>query len=315
MTTYNGAEYLEQQLNSFLSQTRRPDEVVVVDDGSTDGTVDILRIFSARAPFGVRIYENETNIGFVKNFERAISYTDGDILFLSDQDDVWFPNKIEVVLSVLSDNSKLLSVTNDQMITDSKLNPSGVTKMANLKNLGLPSNVMITGCCTAIRSEMKKMVLPIPDKCESHDGWIASVADLYDARVMLDDVLQYYRRHERNASQSQISRSGRLSKFDGLFRIDRQKIRSQLLVEISVARQLESRVRGELGAWGGEMFSDMTIRNARQLATGEVRKLERRQALRLQRHPFRIVFMLMALARGDYAGHYTWRNVLKDFLA
>src|SRR4051812_29809463 len=95
MATYNGAEFIRDQLRSLALQKRLPDELVVSDDGSTDDTVDILEAFAETAPFPVRISVNRENLGFTRNFERAILGCGGDIIYICDQDDVWFPNKIQ----------------------------------------------------------------------------------------------------------------------------------------------------------------------------------------------------------------------------
>src|SRR5215217_2190591 len=96
MATYNGAGYLQEQLESFLSQTRQPDELIVCDDGSGDATLDILERFRQSVPFAVQIHRNETRLGFTKNFEKALLKCSGDLVFLSDQDDVWFAPKVAV---------------------------------------------------------------------------------------------------------------------------------------------------------------------------------------------------------------------------
>jgi glycosyltransferase involved in cell wall biosynthesis len=97
LAAYNGARYLQEQLDSLAAQRRLPDELVVVDDASSDGTVGILERFRATAPFEVKVHRNTANLGYSANFEVAISRCTGDIIFMSDQDDVWFPEKIEAV--------------------------------------------------------------------------------------------------------------------------------------------------------------------------------------------------------------------------
>ena len=94
LCTYNGAQYLPDQLESIVAQTRLPDELVVGDDHSTDDTVNILEDFAAGAPFPVRLHVNETNLGVVKNFEATILRCQGNLTALCDQDDVWLRNKV-----------------------------------------------------------------------------------------------------------------------------------------------------------------------------------------------------------------------------
>ncbi len=101
MATYNAAKYLQEQLDSFLYQSRQPDELMVCDDGSTDGTLEVLETLRRQAPFAVHVYRNETSLGCTKHFERAMSFCAGDIIVLSDQDDVWFFNKIDTMVATL----------------------------------------------------------------------------------------------------------------------------------------------------------------------------------------------------------------------
>src|SRR6266849_5683432 len=100
MCTYNGARFLSEQLESIAAQTRVPDELVVCDDGSTDETVEIIKAFVERAPFAVRLEINANNLGSTKNFEKAIGLCQGEIIALADQDDVWYPKKLELLESV-----------------------------------------------------------------------------------------------------------------------------------------------------------------------------------------------------------------------
>src|ERR687894_3003245 len=95
MCTYNGARFVAEQLASVAAQTRPPDELVVCDDGSTDETCRLVEEFAARAPFPVRLFVNERNLGSTRNFGRAVALCEGDLVALSDQDDVWHPEKLE----------------------------------------------------------------------------------------------------------------------------------------------------------------------------------------------------------------------------
>ncbi|HEV2835287.1 MAG TPA: glycosyltransferase, partial [Pyrinomonadaceae bacterium] len=92
--TYNGAVYLKEQLESIAAQTRTPDELVISDDQSTDDTLRLIEEFAATAGFPVPLSVNESNLGTAKNFEKAISLCRGDVILLSDQDDVWHSDKL-----------------------------------------------------------------------------------------------------------------------------------------------------------------------------------------------------------------------------
>src|SRR5258708_37621369 len=99
MCTYNGARFLPEQLESIAAQTKLPDELVVCDDRSTDGSVEIIRSFAQRAPFEIRLDINANNLGSTKNFEKAIGLCQGEIIALADQDDVWCPQKLSRIAS------------------------------------------------------------------------------------------------------------------------------------------------------------------------------------------------------------------------
>ena len=98
MATYNGERFIGEQLESFLTQTILPTELVVTDDGSTDATLDIVASFAARAPFPVRIERNAENLGYQTNFMKAARLCSSDIIAFCDQDDIWLPRKIEICL-------------------------------------------------------------------------------------------------------------------------------------------------------------------------------------------------------------------------
>ena len=113
MATYNGARYLRAQLQSFVDQTRQPDELIIKDDCSTDGTETIVREFGKTAPFKVEFHRNQQNLGYCGNFNAALMRATGDLVFLSDQDDVWFPEKIEHMIGVAERHPEALVVMND----------------------------------------------------------------------------------------------------------------------------------------------------------------------------------------------------------
>ena len=99
MCTYNGAQFIEEQLRSILDQTFHVEEVVVCDDRSVDETVAIIERVAKETSIPIHIHINETNLGCARNFEKAISLCNGDVIFLSDQDDIWMPNKVETIVN------------------------------------------------------------------------------------------------------------------------------------------------------------------------------------------------------------------------
>ena len=123
MCTYDGERFLQDQLVSISSQSRLPDEMVVCDDNSSDETWSILCSFSKSAPFPVRLIRNERNLGVVENFEKALRLTSGDVVFLSDQDDVWRIDKIERISEHFETNPATGMVITDAEMVDENLSP------------------------------------------------------------------------------------------------------------------------------------------------------------------------------------------------
>jgi len=211
LCTFNGEKYLKEQLQSFAAQTRLPDEVVVCDDCSSDKTVKIIRDFAACASFPVRLYANETNLRSTKNFEKAISLCEGDIILLSDQDDVWHKNKLEKFTDAFEIDEQVGLVFCDGELVDENLISLNISswqalqfdkKKQNLVKNGdglaviLDGNV-VSGCMMAFRAKYKDLLLPIPNDIQGviHDHWIALLM-LTVAKVnLIPERLVKYRQH------------------------------------------------------------------------------------------------------------------------
>lgn len=212
MATYNGGQYLREQLDSFLAQTRLPDELVITDDCSTDDTLAIIEEFAASAPFEVRWERNEENLGYTGNFNKALMKATGDLVFLSDQDDAWFPEKLERMERYAREDPEALVVMNDAALTDGKLNDTGLTKLGQIASAGLSESSFVMGCCAAVRRELLDLCLPIPAGYKGHDGWIVKMAEGVGRKRVFRDVLQWYRRHEENESQFIANRTTKVTR-------------------------------------------------------------------------------------------------------
>lgn len=201
MATYNGARWLDTQLASFATQTRLPDELVITDDGSSDDTADVVASFAATSPFPVRFVRNPQRLGFNGNFAHAIELARGEIIFISDQDDAWYPDKIERVTALIS-TPGCLCVVNDQAIADARGQETGSTVLANARSMGRPDDWYGPGCCTAFSRALMPIVAPMPGDVVAYDHWINALAEALGVRRILDAPLQMYRRHGSNASGS-----------------------------------------------------------------------------------------------------------------
>ena len=212
MCTCNGAEFLPAQLESILAQSRPPDEIVICDDCSTDQTCGLIEQFKTRSPVPIRLHKNEKNLGSVKNFEHAIAMCSGDAIALSDQDDVWRKDKLQLVADTFRKNPTAGLVFSDAEIVDENLNPlnrsmwNEVGFDAHKRKLvatGRALEVLIhgwtvTGATMAFRSDFTKIALPIPNGIAMiHDGWIALTIAAVARVETIEEPLIKYRQHER----------------------------------------------------------------------------------------------------------------------
>lgn len=212
MCTYNGSRYLSAQLESIGTQTRLPDELVICDDVSTDDTGRIIEQFAASAPFPVRLEVNTRNLGSTKNFEKAIGLCAGRLIALSDQDDVWLPDKLKSIENEFSRAPNVGLVFSDAEVVDENLRPLGIRlwtsigfdeklqrelRSARGLNVLLPGWT-VTGATMAFRSQFRAIALPIPDDIPMiHDGWIAAVVAAVANVVFIEQPLIKYRQHRR----------------------------------------------------------------------------------------------------------------------
>ncbi|MFD1143389.1 glycosyltransferase family 2 protein [Larkinella insperata] len=212
LCTYNGEAYLDTQLQSLLKQSRLPDELVVCDDDSTDQTRTILEKFAAGAPFPVSITRNEARLGYNKNFEKALSLCNGELIFICDQDDYWLPEKIETLSAYLMQHPQTDLVFTNAVITDSKLNDTGrlfwdtVRFTAPVRDRWRRGEAMevlldgnrVMGCASALRRRLLPVLLPIPNLPNYiYDGWLGLVTAAKGTIDFYEKPLLWYRTHEK----------------------------------------------------------------------------------------------------------------------
>ena len=215
MATYNGERYLAEQLQSFADQVRRPDQLVVCDDQSTDATLEIVRDFQKRVDFEVIAIRNEVRLGIVRNFSKAIDHCTGDIIFLSDQDDVWAPDKLRKHEEIyLADaDGKITLVFNNAVVVDQDLKPAGFMTFdefginekviedleSNRAFASLIGTQRVTGCTLSFRAQLWKH-LPEASSTMLHDQWLALAASLLGRIQPIREPLNYYRQHSTQAA-------------------------------------------------------------------------------------------------------------------
>ena len=314
MATYNGAKYLQDQLDSFFYQTRQPDELVVCDDGSTDDTLEILEAFGRQAPFAVHVYRNETNLGCTKNFEKAMSLCTGEIIFLSDQDDVWFCNKIDTMATTLATRQEIMVLNADLVLADDNLNPSPYTALGQSAALEYGPEHVVHGCSTAFRRAWLDFVLPIPAvRAATHDGWIHGLASLLAVRMQLDIPVQYYRRHRHNTSNWLASRLTRLTVLDVLRAYGLRDVTDVYRSELEVVGATRSRL-----AASTETLKMLGLSNRQTAAIStldrRIKAINDRITLMAIPRGRRLPRVLEMWMQGYYRQFSGWKSAVKDML-
>ena len=197
MSVKNGAKYLEEQVMSILPQLGAMDELVACDNGSTDGSVGILKSFQDPR---IKIIK-APGVGVVESFEHALMNCTGELIYLADQDDIWSPNKISVMSQCLEEYD--LVVCDCTMIDDTQrvqvksffeLNGSGKGFVKNL----IRNSYM--GCCMAFRRAVLNKALPFPRAISMHDYWLGLVAEVHFKTLFLQEPLLWHRKHSNNHS-------------------------------------------------------------------------------------------------------------------
>lgn len=207
IATYNGSKYIKEQLDSILCQLSYDDEIIISDDNSTDNTLNIIKEINDSRIKIVIFKRDKSNIQPIHlvttNFENALKYAKGDLIFLADQDDVWLPNKVKVMSKYLDVYDYVVS---DCYITDANLNIKHNTRFYKgshfTKNrwMALILPTPYQGSCAAFRRCVLNRSVPFPKGIQSHDRWIGYIASFFYSYIIIPDSLILYRRHEYNTS-------------------------------------------------------------------------------------------------------------------
>ena len=203
MATYNGKRFLNEQVESILPQLSLTDELIISDDGSTDGTRELLDEY-AKKDLRIKLIDGPGE-GLIANFEHAIQTSQGEFVFLADQDDVWLPKKVATMTNYFYDHPDINLVVADLVIVDSALTPIEPSYFAYRKvRKGFVKNIIRSGYIgagMAFRSTLKEKILPFPSNIPMHDMWIALISEWENKSAFIKEPLTLYRRHEDNASE------------------------------------------------------------------------------------------------------------------
>lgn len=204
IATYNGEKFISKQLCSILEQIKEDDEIIVSDDGSVDNTVEIIHSFNDRR---IKVIKNIGKHGFKDNFENALKFAHGDYIFLSDQDDVWLPEKYTLLCKILL---KYDLVVSNSSITDEDLNILEVSFFDYIHSgPGILKNIIRNtyyGSCMAFRKKILEQAMPFPKSNEiGHDIWLGLVAEITGKVFFYPKSLLLYRRHAKTCTSTDLS--------------------------------------------------------------------------------------------------------------
>jgi glycosyltransferase involved in cell wall biosynthesis len=219
MATYNGAAWLPLQLQSILDQSYPNIELVVVDDASTDTTRSVLEEWREKDN-RIKLFYNEKNTGYRSAFYRAISECKGEYILFSDQDDIWMPHKIRILLGAIGDN--LLVFSDSALVYENGLEMNKkLSDTVNMLQPGLPSvnRGFVIGNCvwghTILFDRSLLSYTSVVENDQPHDWWFAVVSSALNKISFCPEVLNHYRQHERNLTQAIPSKESKRKKIEG----------------------------------------------------------------------------------------------------
>ncbi len=209
MCSYNGVKYIQEQLRSILEQTHPPHELVICDDNSEDDTAALISELTESTNFPVKLFVQKNNVGIIENFSTAIAMCSGDYIALADQDDIWSPEKLEVLGREIGDyrDQKPLFIYSDLCL----INSQGQSLHKRLSEtvradrhdekpwLTLASRNFIPGCSSLFDRRSVQKILPIPREAILHDWWIALFFSLHGTMRYVEKELISYRVHDGNS--------------------------------------------------------------------------------------------------------------------
>jgi len=213
LTTYNGSKYIIELLDSLRMQTLKPDEVVIIDDVSSDNTVSIVTEYINKYDLkNWKTLRNDTNLGWKKNFRKAMCLCTGDIIFFCDQDDIWHKDKIEAMVKSFVENKNVRVLISNYVLlsqgSKQKKGQAGSERddglLEHIQGMDKVGSISRPGCTQAFTREIKDLMLKYDNMDCAHDHVVYNLGLLTDSLYILNRQLIDFRRHTTNASTYQI---------------------------------------------------------------------------------------------------------------
>lgn len=288
MTTYNGEKYIQDQLKSILAQSRQPNEVIICDDGSSDSTIKIVADFIENNGLKEvwKVFINSKNKGYNRNFIECANMTTGDIIFFSDQDDIWHEKKIEYMTNAFINNSDMKALSCRLSVIDSNNKPNNKMfnrlRMGNgkLEKINLPKQIrnnMSGGLTLAVKREVLELMgSKILSENLPYDLTMGLFTSVFDGYYILWKPLVYYRVHNNNVSQPHYSLRARLNNPE--YHIRGRELRLELMKScLSMIEILNNNIQER---------DKLNIANAIKLLESDIIYLRERKTLSLIKNLF-----------------------------
>ena len=231
MTTYNGERFITEQLDSILAQTYSDFELVICDDGSKDSTRNQLQKY-ADNDSRIKLYFNEQNLGFIKNFEKAIGLCTGDFIAMADQDDIWTTDHLEVLVNnignhyLICSNAELVDYDGNSLGDFVRAPSFSIAENMSDQIIQQLVRNTVQGCTALFRKELLQFAMPIPAEAIAHDAWLGDIACLVpntnglEGITYIPNVTLKYRQHGDNTVGAEIAGTKRnINHFNRPFQI------------------------------------------------------------------------------------------------
>jgi len=314
LAVYNGSKFIKEQVLSILEQSRCPDELIIVDDCSSDDSWQIIKELEDQFPEIIHSTKNQSNIGYVGTFNIALSKATGDLIFLSDQDDFWYSNKIEEVVKFSNLNPQYSVIQHDVDLVDERLVKSGFTFFGQIESVNTSIESAVLGCGMVIRKTFLQKCLPIPSEFIAHDIWINEFAEQFDLKGILPLALIAYRRHQANESGHVLFSQKKLSPIEfklnyyvEIFKRDKKSTLERRLID----RKLTQTRYVEFSKDPNFEFDSLLSRKLTEIQA-EIECLEMRSSIKKKSFILKILGFSQFAIQGGYKNSLGIKSYLRD---
>jgi len=313
MTTYNGEKYLEMQLQSLKDQIRKPDELVVFDDGSKDQSVNILEKFKNEVEFNVKIFRSLENKGLLYAFNYSLTKTLGDLVFVCDQDDFWFSTKIQKIEKQYINSNAHLFI-NNFYYTDQELVNSKVTGLDVVIDTLNSSFYFMAGSSTSITRDFLNFVLPFPQKnIPQYDIYMHRWANLLNTKIIIKEPLQYWRRHENNLSISDTSNPYFINSLKRFKKYKSIQTKNSYIDKYNEYFQMEKIINLKINQLNAFVEKNKIILVKKEIK--KIYKAFKNRNLNLNKNRIlRFFLVLYRYIKGDYIFFEGYKSLIKDII-